>query len=131
MHRSRLCAIVIDCLEEHFEECLAFWAVALGSPAPRKPAKGQRYVRLKTHPGGLDVVLQRVKHDPGVHLDFESDSVRRETARMEAAGAQRKYRVKIWWVMQDPSGNAFCVLRKQHAKLLARRRPWKNKDGTT
>ena len=124
VHRSRLCSIVIDCLDEHFEECLAFWTLAFGGPAPRKPSKSQRYVTLKARPGNLEILLQRVKHDPGVHLDFESDSVRRETARMETAGARRKYRVKTWWVMQDPSGNAFCIIRKHHPQLLLRRRPW-------
>lgn len=124
MHRSRLSAIVIDCLDEHFEDCLSFWARAFGAPTPRRPAKGQRYVTLKTKPGGLDILLQRVERNPGVHLDFETDSVHREAARMEAAGARRKYRIKTWWVMEDPSGNAFCVIRKQHPGLLARRRPW-------
>lgn len=124
MHRSRLSAIVIDCIDEHFEECIFFWAAAFGAPPPRKPGKGQRYVSLKAKPGDLDILIQRVERDPGIHLDFESDSVRGETARLEAAGARRKYRIKSWWVMQDPSDNAFCVIRRQHAALLAKTKPW-------
>lgn len=126
MHRSKLSQIVIDCLGEHFEDCIAFWAQALGAPRPRKPRKGQRYVELKTRPGGLTVLLQRVERDPGVHLDFESDSVKREADRMESLGARRKYgeKIKTWWVMEDPSGNAFCIIRKQHPDSLADCDPW-------
>ncbi|HET7588098.1 MAG TPA: VOC family protein [Gammaproteobacteria bacterium] len=124
MHRSRLSAIVIDCLDEQFEECVAFWAAAFGGPPPRKPAKRQRYVKLKAHPGDLDILLQRVERDPGIHLDFESDSVSREAERLEAAGAERKYRIKSWWVMQDPGDNAFCVIRKQKPELLEKSEPW-------
>lgn len=124
MHRSRLSNLVIDCLEENFEECVAFWARAFGAPVPNRPRAGQRYVTLKTRPGDPDVLLQKVERDPGVHLDFETDSVMKESARMEAAGAKRKYRVKSWWVMEDPSGNAFCVIRKQHPEQLARMDPW-------
>lgn len=124
MHRSRLTQIVIDCLDEHFEDCVVFWADAFGAPRPRKPRQGQRYVSIKVPYGDLTVELQRVERDPGVHLDFESDSVQRETARMETAGARRKYRVKTWQVMEDPSGNAFCVVRKQKPELLAQCTPW-------
>ncbi|MDN5865166.1 MAG: VOC family protein [Gammaproteobacteria bacterium] len=126
MHQSKLSAIVIDCLDEHFEACLAFWAAAFGAPAPRRPRKGQRYVELQMHPGGLNILLQRVERDPGVHLDFESDSVQREADRMEAIGARRKYgrKTRTWWVMEDPSGNAFCVIRKQHPGPLEGATPW-------
>ena len=33
MSHSRLAAIVIDCLPEHFEDSVAFWAAALGTPS--------------------------------------------------------------------------------------------------
>lgn len=124
MHRSRLSNLVIDCLDEQFEACIAFWAQAFGAPMPNKPRAGQRYVTLKTRPGDPEVLLQKVECDPGVHLDFETDSVAREAARMEAAGARCKYRVRTWEVMQDPSGNAFCVIRKQHPELLERMPAW-------
>lgn len=126
MHHSKLSQIVIDCLDEKFEDCLAFWAAALGAPKPRKPRKDQRYVELKAHAGGLTVLLQRVEHNPGVHLDFETDSVAQEAARMEAIGARRKYgrKTKTWWVMEDPSGNAFCVIRKQRTGPLKNANRW-------
>lgn len=124
MHHSRLAQIVIDCLEDNFEDCLAFWAAALGAPEPAKPRRGQRYVAIKAPGVGLTVLLQKVERDPGVHLDFESDSVKKETARMEAIGARRKYRIKTWCVLEDPSGNAFCVIRKQRAGALQNANAW-------
>jgi hypothetical protein len=123
-HRSRLSTIVIDCLAEHYEDCVAFWAEALGAERPRTPRSDQRYTTLKGAAEGLIVLVQRVEKDPGVHLDVETDSVPAEVARLEAAGARRKYKVKTWVVMQDPSGNAFCVIRPQRPDALAERSPW-------
>jgi hypothetical protein len=128
MHRSRLVAIVIDCLPERFEESVFFWAAALGVKKPRRPSKKQRYVHLKRPDSDLDVLLQRVEKDPGIHLDIESDSVDREVARLEDAGARRKRKVKSWWVMRDPSGHAFCVVRNQGKGLLERRPPWQESE---
>ena len=124
MHRSRFSNLVIDCLDAHFETSVAFWAEAFGAPKPPKIRAGQRYVTLKTCPGGPEVLLQKVERDPGVHLDFETDSVVKESARLEAAGGHRKYRVKTWQVMEDPSGTPFCVISKQHPKELERMLPW-------
>lgn len=126
MHHSKLSQIVIDCLDDQFEECVAFWAAAFGAPTPRRPSSAQRYVTLKAPTGGPVVLVQRVEHEPGVHLDFETDSVAREAKRMEAFGARRKYghKVKSWWVMEDPSGNAFCVIRKQQPGPLQDATAW-------
>jgi hypothetical protein len=125
MHRSRLAAIVIDCLPDHFEDSVRFWASALGLPTPRRPAAGQRYVHFRHADSELDVLVQRVEHDPGIHLDIETDSVPDEVARLEAVGGARKHKVKRWWVMQDPSGHAFCVVRNQGKGLLEKRPPWR------
>ncbi len=123
-HRSRFSAIVIDCLAEHYDACVAFWAQALGAKQPRAPRPGQRYTTLIGAADGLSVLVQRVERDPGVHLDIETDSVVKETRRLEAAGGARKRKVKTWWVMKDPSGNAFCVIRRQEPERLAKRPPW-------
>lgn len=123
-HRSRLCTLVIDAPAEHYAECVAFWAVALGAAPPRSPRPGQRYTTLKGASDELAVLVQRVEEPPGVHLDIETDSIAAEVARLEAAGARRKYKVKTWWVMEDPSGNAFCVIRRQFPERLAKRPPW-------
>ena len=123
-HRSRLAGLVIDVLPEHYEDCVAFWAEALGAKAPRTPRKGQRYTTLKDASDGLIVLVQRVEKDPGIHLDIESDSVAAETARLESAGARRKYKIKTWQVLEDPAGMAFCVVRPQIPEKLRRRAPW-------
>jgi hypothetical protein len=128
MHRSRLAAIVIDCLPEHFEQCVYFWAAALGVKKPRRPRADQRYVHLKRAEADIDVLVQRVEKDPGIHLDIESDALAREVERLEAAGATRKRMVKRWWVMQDPSGHAFCVVREQGKGLLAQQAPWPERE---
>lgn len=124
MHRSRFTAIVIDCLPEHFESSVKFWAAALGVPTPRRPTAGQRYVHLQRPDSDVDVLVQKVEQDPGMHLDIETDSLAAEVERLEAAGATRKRKVKRWWVMRDPSGHAFCVVRNQGKGLLEQQEPW-------
>jgi predicted enzyme related to lactoylglutathione lyase len=123
-HKSRLTALVIDVLPENYAECVAFWARALGARPPKPPRKNQRYTTLKNAADGLGVLVQRVAKDPGVHLDIETDSVESEATRLEAQGARRKYKIKTWWVLEDPAGMAFCVVRPQAPKKLAKRRPW-------
>jgi len=123
-HRSRLSTIVIDVLAEHYDACVAFWAEALGAEPPRARRAGQRYTTLKGAVDGLVVLVQRVERDPGIHLDIETDSVAGEVRRLEAAGARRKYQVRTWWVLEDPGGNAFCVVRPQMPKLLGKQPPW-------
>lgn len=113
MHHSRLSTLMIDCLDENFDEALEFWSKALGLEIKRRPAAGQRYVHLGEIPGPVFVRLQRVDRDPGFHLDIESDSPASERDRLQRAGARSKYRVKRWWVMEDPSGNPFCVIRPE------------------
>ncbi len=123
-HRSRLSTIVIDVLAEDYDASVAFWALALGAKRPRQPAASQRYTTLQGATDSLIVLVQRVEKDPGVHLDIETDSVAAEVARLEAAGARRKYKVKTWWVLEDPGGNAFCVIRPQSRDRLRQRPPW-------
>lgn len=124
MHHSRISTLMIDCLEDSFEQALAFWPQALGLPPPRRPAADQRYVTLGEIPGPLFVRLQKVQQDPGYHLDIETEDMRQETARLEAAGARRKYKICRWWVMEDPSGNAFCVIRPESEDFPKLARRW-------
>ncbi len=127
MHHSRISTLMIDCLDDAFDDALAFWSGALGLTPARRPTPGQRYVSLGTIPGPLFVRLQRVETDPGYHLDIESDDLRAETGRLETLGAARKYRIKRWWVMEDPSGNAFCVIRPESAGFPGDATPWPGK----
>lgn len=117
MHRSRLSTLMIDCGEDEFEACIDFWSGALGLKPARRPAANQRYLTLGKIEGPLFVRLQRVPKEPGYHLDIEADDVGGEVARLETHGGHRKYRIKRWWVMEDPSGNAFCVIRPESEKF--------------
>ena len=112
-HHSRVSTLMIDCLADRFEESIGFWTRALGFAQPRRPAGNQKYITLGRLDGPLFLRLQKVETDPGYHLDIESDRINAEADRLEAAGANRKYRIKRWWVLEDPSGNAFCVIRPE------------------
>lgn len=123
-HHSRVSTLMIDCLDEHFEESLSFWAAALGLSPARRPAEGQRYVSLGEIEGPLFVRLQRVESDPGVHLDVETDDLAAERRRLEAAGGRAKYRIKRWWVMEDPSGTPFCIIRPESGDFPDNANAW-------
>lgn len=123
-HYSRVSTLMIDCPDTHFEASLAFWSQALGLAPARQSASGQRYVTLGRIEGPLFIRLQRVERDPGFHLDIETDDMRAERARMEAAGGRTKYRVKRWWVMEDPGGNAFCLVRPESEAFPGNANAW-------
>lgn len=113
---------MIDCVDEHFDAAVDFWSAALGL-APR--ADDARYVTLGEIRGPLFIRLQRVASDPGFHLDIETDDLQAERARLEAVGCHTKYKVKRWWVMEDPSGNPFCLVRPESDGFPRNARSWK------
>ncbi len=110
MHRSRLSTIVIDCND--IDAAKRFWTGALGTEVAAEDQPP--YVTLKARPGGLRIVLQQVPEPKScksrVHLDFDTDDLEAEVRRLEALGATRTEKVEAWWIMQDPSGNEFCVV---------------------
>jgi hypothetical protein len=111
MHRSRLTSVVIDCRDDAFEHSTGFWSAALGRESiPRD----ERFVGFRGRvggEGGAYVGLQRLASDaPAIHLDFETDDVEAEVARLEALGARVKARIRRHVVMEAPSGHAFCVV---------------------
>jgi hypothetical protein len=106
MHRSKLVAAVVDVpVADHPAE-VAFWAQALD---PRDPA----YAELGEVSPGMTVLVQAVDDQPRVHLDIETDDVEAEVARLVNLGAQRVAQIESWWVMRDPAGLLFCVVRVQ------------------
>jgi hypothetical protein len=113
-HRSRLCAIVIDCQTQDLGAATAFWTAALGRRATE--AEG-RYVSLEDRARQPIVLLQQVDHPSRVHLDIEADDVEAEVARLEKLGARRLHKVKTWWVLEAPTGQRFCVVRPQRGAL--------------
>lgn len=124
-HHSRISTLMIDCLDEHFDEAVAFWSGALGLTAT---ADDRRYVTLGEIRGPLFVRLQRVAADPGFHLDIETDDLQAERARLEANGGHAKYKVKRWWVMEDPSGNPFCLVRPESGGFPRNAKQWEVTD---
>ena len=105
-HKSRVCAVLFDTKDANYAATVEFWGGALGRAYEFNPEN--RYTTLS---GYLDYTIQNVGRDhEGVHIDIETDNVDAEVARLEALGARRKYKIKSWWVLEDPGGHAFCVV---------------------
>src|ERR1700742_1025435 len=77
MHRSRLCAVLIDCKTSDVDEAARFWAEALGRPVdPDHPGTRGNYRMLETPPDEPIVQIQRVTHESRVHIDSEPEETR-------------------------------------------------------
>lgn len=126
MHHSRLCALVIDCEDQDIKADTLFWSGALGKPITSFDQDGDgKYAELGTSADELIVLLQRVDHEPRVHLDIETDDLEAEAARLEKLGASRVAKVRDrWWVMQAPSGHRFCVVKKQRESFGPHLNTW-------
>ncbi|HEY2215290.1 MAG TPA: VOC family protein [Acidimicrobiales bacterium] len=113
MHRSRLTAALFDVPEAHFAAETAFWSSALGVTG--RLDDDPDYIELDPLLGGLRFMVQRLGADTParVHLDIETDDVAAEVARLEKLGATKVEAISTWWVMQDPAGMLFCVVRVQ------------------
>ena len=114
MHKSRLCAVIVDCQNADLKEAGRFWSQAFGRPL--KEVEGA-YIGLEDRSGQPIVVVQRVDHPSRVHLDIESDDIEAEVQRLEALGARRVAQVETWWVLEAPTGQRFCVVRPQRGPL--------------
>jgi hypothetical protein len=111
-HRSRLAAALVDVPATLYEEETAFWTGALGIPPDVDPGDPD-YASFGEAVPGLQFHVQRVDAAPRVHLDIETDDVEAEFKRLETPGAMRVCQVETWWVMRDPAGLLFCVVRIQ------------------
>ena len=112
-HRSRVCAILIDCPEDRIESAVRFWSGALGRPVATKTNPDSPYTNLETPEGSeLDIFLQSMKsQESRLHFDIETDDVEAEVSRLERLGASRKEHVQDYlWTMNAPSGHIFCVV---------------------
>ncbi len=113
-HHSRLSTFVLDCNVDDLAPHAEFWSQALGKPVVTLDQDGDgKYAELRTDTDEPILLLQKVDHDPRIHLDIEADDVDAEAARLEKLGAKRIGKVKTWWVMEAPSGHRFCVVRQQ------------------
>jgi hypothetical protein len=125
MHRSRLCALLIDCNSEDIGQAAEFWAHALGRPVDTAhPGTRGNYVMLETPPGEPLVQIQKVSHESRVHLDIETDDIPAEVARLEKLGATVVDRLERWVVMQAPTGQRFCVVRVQRPDFPTNASAW-------
>jgi hypothetical protein len=125
MHRSRLCAILIDCKAAATEEAAGFWSQALGRAMdPDHPGTSKDYYMLETPPDEPIVQIQRVEHESRVHIDIESDNIPAEVARLESLGAKVVKRLERWVVMQAPTGQRFCVVRVQRPGFPKNANTW-------
>lgn len=124
MHRSRLIGIMIDCSEESMDANVRFWSQALGATTKATDDPTSPYVHLEGSEVIVDVGLQRVRDRSRVHLDFVTDDIEAEVARLEKLGARRKKQIERWWVMEDPSGQPFCVAPTWSETDLADAREW-------
>jgi hypothetical protein len=124
MHRSRLTAALVDVPDSSYDSSVRFWAGALGVE-PQFDAGNPEYADMGEATPGFQMYVQQVGAPARVHLDIETDNVEAEVARLEGLGATRVTQVKSWWVMRDPAGLLFCVVRVQLPEAFERHaREW-------
>lgn len=124
MHRSRLCAFVIDCNSEDLGRAAEFWGAALGKQVDASKVDAPIYRELTTRPDEVILLVQKVDHPSWIHLDIETDNLDAEVRRLEALGAKRVAFVKRWWVMEAPTGQRFCVVNPQRGSLEGKANEW-------
>lgn len=110
-HRMRLSTVVIDCQTEDLATALPFWSGLLGVEG-EIDARG-KYAEMGGYRGNPKILLQAVDHAPRVHLDFETDDIEAEVARLKGLGAREVERVRDWVVMEAPTGQRFCIVPPQ------------------
>ena len=124
-HKSKLCGFIIDCRTDDLGAAAEFWGRALGMEIRPLPAEeGEKYVRLVDRNSELHIEVQKVDHPSRVHLDIEADDIDAEVKRLEALGAKRLAQIHSWWVMEAPTGQRFCVVRKSSASFDAQANEW-------
>ena len=125
MHRSRLCAILIDCNGTDVGKAADFWSRALGRAIDADhPGTRGNYCMLQTPPDEPIVQIQRVDHPSRVHIDIETDDIPAEVARLETLGARIVDRLERWVVMEAPTGQRFCVVRVQRPGFPKNANSW-------
>ncbi|GAA3228696.1 VOC family protein [Dactylosporangium siamense] len=108
-HRSRLSTILIDVPTGEAPEAAAFWSGALGVPATPVPGEEQ-FTGLRGALPELVMGVQAVDDQPRYHLDFETDDVEAETARLVALGAVEIGRWLECHHLRAPGGHLMCVI---------------------
>ena len=119
MHRSKLTAALVDVPADVYDREVEFWSAAVGR-TPTSSADDPDYADLGEPVPGYQFMVQRIGGEARVHLDIETDDVVAEVERLEALGATRVAAIKSWWVMRDPAGLPFCVVRVQTGEAFDR-----------
>ncbi|AJZ82511.1 MULTISPECIES: VOC family protein [Streptomyces] len=109
MHRSRVYAVLIDAPKAEAARATAFWSAALGVTAEPFAPEPQ-FTTLHEALPGLVTAVQAVDDAPRIHLDFETDDVEAETARLLALGAEQIAQWQECRVLRVPGGHVMCVL---------------------
>jgi predicted enzyme related to lactoylglutathione lyase len=126
MHKSKLAGFIIDCRTNDLDAAAAFWGAALGFKVGRTDdPDDEGYTRLFDHQNDLHIEVQKVTHPSRVHLDIETDDLDAEVARLEKLGARCIQKIKRWWLMEAPTGQRFCVVRKSSPRFDAQATTWK------
>jgi catechol 2,3-dioxygenase-like lactoylglutathione lyase family enzyme len=125
MHKSKLCGFIIDCQTTDLDAAADFWGGALGMPVRAlPPGEAELYKRLEDAQHGLHIEVQAVSHPSRMHLDIETDDIEAEVRRLETLGAQRIGAVRTWFVMQAPTGQRFCVVRRSSHDFDVKATTW-------
>lgn len=119
MHRSKITAALVDVPAEHYQAEVAFWSGAIGRAGADIDWSDPDYADFGQVLPGFQFMVQRVGAPARAHLDIETDDVEAEVARLEALGAERMEQIQSWWVMRDPAGLLFCVVRIQTGEAFA------------
>lgn len=125
MHKSKLAGFIIDCQTDNLNQAAEFWRQALGMGTQVLPAQeGEKYVKLIDPNTDLHIEVQAVDHPSRVHLDIETDNIEAEVERLMTLGATLVKRVHTWCVMQAPTGQRFCVVRKGSSEFDQKANRW-------
>ena len=109
MHRSRISTLLIDVPLEEAASAAEFWSAAVGVPA--EPVAGEeQFTSLPDALPGLVTAVQAVDDAPRYHLDFETDDVDAETARLVGLGAVERSRWLDCRTLEVPGGQLVCVI---------------------
>jgi hypothetical protein len=109
MHRSRVCAVLIDTPEAEADQAVSFWSAALGV-SPRTDPSYPQFIDLPDGIPGIVTAVQSVDDSPRMHLDIETDDVEAETARLLALGATEVTQWQECRILRAPGGHLLCVL---------------------
>ncbi len=125
MHRSRISTLLIDTPVADAPRAAAFWSAATGATLAHPPDEPQ-FVGLRGAVAGLVTAVQAVDDQPRYHLDFETDDVGAEVARLVGLGASE---LSIWegcHILRAPGGHLLCVIpvHSDAAEFAERARAW-------